>query len=209
MTSVMKRILVSATALTSVTAVWAFSLAQPFDDPLPPICPGDWTFQVESVNDEIQFENPDELASSGTPIFGETEVVRPDDGPDYVQRRFEALEGKGHDPAIGTITWTLDRDRQAEAEDAGEGLTTVTANQEDGDLPASADIRFYVQVTLESLPDRVFKSDRQVRFVSKNITTYPFRDEQIEIAEPVDFVDEDGQVVFRILSGTGTATSEG
>lgn len=205
MKTAIRKTLLSATMVVSAGMVWAFTAPPVFDRPIPPHCPGAWELEIASVNDEFQFENP--VRSQGSPIFGATEVVRSDDQPAYVQRSFENLDGRGYDERLGEINWTIDRERQAQAEDAGL-ITTVRANQFDSDLPASADIRFFVNVTLSSRPGEIFRSAQQVRFVSDHITSYPFENEEIRIAEPVDFYDESGQVVFRIEGGRGTATSE-
>ncbi len=206
MKTTIRRVLLSAVLVASATTVWAFMAAPIFDTPIGPYCYGAWEFQIYSLNGEFQFTNP--VNSSGTPVFGETKVVRKSGQLPYVQRAFSALEGRGQDPQLGTITWTVDRERQAAAEAQGL-ITKVTARQTSNDLPATADIRFFVEARISSQPNRVYKSATQVRFVSSNITSYPFRNEGLLIAEPVDFYDsQTKQLVFRIASGRGTATSE-
>ncbi len=202
MKPLIKKILLSAAMVASVSTVWAFN-AQNFDIPVQEcIWYGD--LALTSFREDLPLSGS--LASAGNAQFGETTVTRTEGAPAYVERRFEAIEGRGDEPELGTFVWSVDEERQRQAEDAGL-VTTVRAHQADADLPASADIRFYAAVRISSQPGRIYRSVEQVRFVSDNITTYPFEQERLQIAEPVDFYDESGEVVFRIDGGVGSFTT--
>lgn len=205
MKPMIKKILLSAAMVASVTTVWAFN-AQNFDAPVGDC---DWYGQLALTSFRSDLPFSGSLASVGNATFRETNVVRRAGAPAYVERSFQGVEGKGRDPEVGEFVWSVDEERQQDAEAAGL-VTTVRAHQADVDLPASADIRFFAKVRISSQPDRIYKSVQQVRFVSDYIRTYPFEKEEFSIAEPVDFYDESGEIAFRIDGGNASiSTSSG
>jgi hypothetical protein len=66
---------------------------------------------------------------------------------------------------LGTITWSLDQSRAATP-------TTVTANQDGADFPATSTINIPVQATISSQPGKTYRSIGEVQFTNPNLRSF-------------------------------------
>jgi hypothetical protein len=107
------------------------------------------------------------------------------------------------DPALGTVTTTLDASRTAPA-------TTIVSNNEGEAFPATATIQFYANATLEANgEDRVYASRDPLVFVADVNSVAPFEDETFTLANDVDFYDPNDEArntAFRLRAGETTVT---
>lgn len=113
-----------------------------------------------------------------------------------------SIETSVNDPALGTVTTTLDATRTAPA-------TTIVSNTEEGAFPATATIQFYANATLEANGDIVYASRDPLVFVADVNSLAPFEDETFTLANDVDFYDPNDEArntAFRLRAGETTVT---
>ncbi len=101
-----------------------------------------------------------------------------------------------NDPAVGTITTTLDASRDAQ--------TTITSNGADR-FPATGIIQFYATATISSKPG-TYSSDTPLELVNENLQSVnPFRNETFTLRNDVTFTNDDG-TSFTLKAGETTVT---
>lgn len=104
------------------------------------------------------------------------------------------------DPTRGTITTTLDQERQS--------APTIIRSADSGTrYPLDVRISFFATATVGSLPGQVFRSDSQLVFTSSRVTSVnPFNAESLVLANNVQFSDANGQPAFTLQGGNTKVT---
>jgi hypothetical protein len=103
------------------------------------------------------------------------------DGPTSVQLTTKTWTGTGHSDQLGDVTWEFDVDRPVEG-------SNITANQEDSDFPATAELYFHIIGSLSALPGEKYRSVTPVHLYATTINSFnPFGHETFALKEPVTF----------------------
>lgn len=115
-----------------------------------------------------------------------------------------SFTSEGDDPKFGHIVWSLDQPQDPAAFAAAE-VSKIQANRPDELFPATCDIYFYVQATIEAYPEQVFRSTTPVHMRATELGTFnPHVNEVYSVVDPVDFKDENGKVAFTVTGLTST-----
>lgn len=155
------------------------------------------------VDATVAFSNGMSMKSSGT--MSMKIVGNSTEKEAYVWQTLEpvSFKSEGDDPKFGHIVWSLDQP-QGPAVVPVE-VTKIRGNNPGELFPATCDIYFYVQATIEAYPGQVFRSSTPVHMRATALGTFnPHVDEVYSVVDPVDFEDEFGRVAFTVTELTST-----
>ncbi len=104
---------------------------------------------------------------------------------------------------LGTVTWNIDATRAVQN-------STIASNQGEGGFPATGDLYFYINGTIDAQPGVTYQSQTPLHLVDADVNAFaPFNGEVFVLAAPVDFEDASnpGQVAFTLSNLTLTFSS--
>ena len=101
---------------------------------------------------------------------------------------------------LGIITTKLDPTRSSPT-------ASIVANQADKALPATATISVYLEATISTKPNDLYRSERLVTLVNRNTTSFPFVNQVFELTERVRFVNVKNPKDYFTLSDTKVVLS--
>lgn len=154
-----------------------------------------------AVNAAVTLSNGLSMTSSGYMSMAIT--GNSSDGDEFAFQTLSPLSfnSQGDAPDLGHVVWSLDQSRSLGADE----VTEIRANNPGQLYPAQCDIFFYVQATATAFPGQVFRSATPVHMRAAQLKTFnPHVNELYTSVNPIDFTDDDGNIVFTVQELTST-----
>jgi hypothetical protein len=149
------------------------------------------TCQVDATGQKVYVDNGGNSYPATTGGVGQFTVVDSDTRPCTAVLDVTAINLTSNNPKLGTIKTYLDNSRKSRS-------SVIRSNQESSTFPATEDIYFYAIAEVSSLPGK-YRSAQELHFNSRKVTSFnPHKNEPFRLVEKVDFVDDNGTVVFTL-----------